>query len=263
MIAAVARMAEQAARSPVLRAGRPLVMPYMLHGAILRRLHATKASPSRLVKLRNRVILMTNFGTRMCSILFVAALGLSGCGSAEQAVEGGIGDEDDAAVRGETEYFVLLDEGNAINGRLNLLGPAINMPASGTASFDGIASMNWGPPVVDSGGTILLSRVTLNADFAANTIGGDFTGFERPSGAQIGGSLAVTNGRIAGTGVSFNLIGQLTGAVQGDIEASTENATFLGDGAQGIEGDLTGTFTGIGLEAAPLVDSFFVGARRP
>lgn len=206
---------------------------------------------------------MINYGTRAFGILCIAALGLSGCGAAERAIADRIGDEDDAAVRGETEYFVLLDEGNAINGRLNLLGPATNMPASGTASFDGIASMNWGPPVVDSGGTVLLSRVTLNADFAANTIGGDFTGFERQSGAQIGGSLAVTNGTIAGSGVSFNLIGQLTGAVEGDIEASTENATFLGDGAQGIEGDLTGTFTGIGLEPAPLVNSFFVGERRP
>ena len=207
---------------------------------------------------------MINYGTRTFGILCIAALGLSGCGAIEGAIEDRIGDEDDAAVRGDTEYFVLLDEGNAINGRLNLLGPATNMPAEGTASFDGIASMNWGPPVVDSGGTILLSRVTLNADFAANTIGGDFTGFERPSGAQIGGSLAVTNGTITDKGgVSFNLIGQLTGAVEGDIEASTANATFLGDGAQGIEGDLTGTFTGIGLPAAPLVDSFFVGARRP
>jgi hypothetical protein len=206
---------------------------------------------------------MISFGTRTRGILFIGALGLSGCGAVERAIEDRIGDDDDAAVRGDTEYFVLLDEGNAINGRLNLLGPATNMPTNGTASFDGIASMNWGPPVVDSGGTVLLSRVTLNADFAANTIGGFFADFERPSGAQIGGLLAVTNGQIAGNGVSFNLIGQLTGAVEGDIEASTANATFLGDGAQGVEGDLTGTFTGIGLEAAPLVDSFFVGARRP
>ena len=164
---------------------------------------------------------------------------------------------------GGTQFDVLLDEGLAISDALNLLAPATKMPANGTASFDGIAAMNWGPPVSDSGGTNLLSRVTLNADFAANTIGGDFTGFERPSGAQIGGSLAVTNGTIAGNAVSFNLVGQLTGAVEGDIAASTENATFLGDGAQGIEGDLTGTFIGTGLPAAPLVDSLFVAARRP
>lgn len=206
---------------------------------------------------------MINYGTRAFGILCIAALGLTGCGAAERAVEDRIGD-DDETIRGGTQYFVLQEEGLAILDALAPLEDATNMPTVGTASFDGIAEMNWGPPVSDSQGTNLLSRVTLNADFAANTIGGDFTGFERPSGAQIGGSLVVLSGRITGSGVSFDLEGQLTGAVEGDIEASTANATFVGDGGQGIVGELTGTFTGIGLEPADLVDSVFVGAaRRP
>ena len=205
---------------------------------------------------------MTSFGTRTFGILCIAALGLSGCGAAERAIADRIGDDDDA-IRGGTQFDVLLDEGLAIRDILDPLAPATNMPPNGTASFDGIAAMNWGPPVVDSGGTNLLSRVTLNADFAANTIGGIFADFERPSGAQINGLLAVTGGTIAGNTVSFNVTGRLTGAVDGNIEASTTNATFLGDGAQGIVGDLTGTFTGIGILEEGLTNSRFFATKRP
>ena len=204
----------------------------------------------------NRKVFMTSFGTRTCGIFFIGALGLSGCGSGSGGTV-----EDDDATRGQTQFDVLLDEGLAIADVLDPLSPATNMPAGGTATFQGIAALNWAPPVSDASETNLLSRVTLNADFDAGTIGGVFADFERASGAQIGGLLAVTSGTITGNAVSFNLVGQLSGAVEGDVVASTQNATFLGDGAQGIEGDLTGTFTGIGIPEEPLIDSRFVATK--
>lgn len=201
---------------------------------------------------------MTNFGTYMFGTVFIAALGLSGCGAIERSIADRIGDDDDDASRGRVQFDVLLDEGLAIDEVLSPLSPTTDMPRGGTATFQGIAGMNWVPPVPDAGETNLLSRVSLNADFDANTIGGTFSDFERSSGARINGSLAVTSGTITDNSVSFDLVGQLSGAVDGDVVASTQNAPFLGDGAQGIDGDLTGTFKGIGFEEVPLNGRFVV-----
>jgi hypothetical protein len=186
--------------------------------------------------------------------LAVLSWAVSGCGAVEGAIEDRIGDEDDRASRGPVAFDDLETELFDLESRISTTDTT-NMPSGGEASFEGIALMSLPNP-------FLLSRVTLQADFDAGTIGGTFSDFERSSGAQIEGTLAISNGAISGNTLSFDLDGVLSGAVDGVVDASSQNATFKGDGAQGVDGDLTGTFTGTGFPATS-INGRFLAERTP
>lgn len=111
------------------------------------------------------------------------------------------------------------------------------VPASGTATYDGVAVYNDGQMVSDA---------QLRANFGTDRITANMTNFTYYTGQTLSGSLNMTDGRI--TGNRF---------------AGTVNGTVTGPGGSGtIIGDLDGGFVGstaqgaVGLIDAQLYTTF-------
>jgi hypothetical protein len=212
----------------------------------------------------SRVPLMINrySATFLASALFVAACG---GGSSTSQTPSPTEPETPSLTEPDTPppppptFEELLTTSYDLFSSLGSLSQATNMPASGTASFSGVAGVRE----VGDPDPSLLSEIALSADFSDGTIDGELRNFVTSGGLPITGTLDISNGVISGNTIDFDMNGVLSGnGTNATVSGSSSNAGFVGDGAQGVGGNLTGTFTPDGAPSIP-VDGFFLGERSP
>lgn len=119
------------------------------------------------------------------------------------------------------------------------------MPTTGTATYKGAAAFGT-TQNFDVQQAEALAAVRLEADFAASSISGTIDNFVDSSGERAAGSVAVTNGTIAGNGIAADLDGNLT--IEGtSIDVGGDMAgNFVGANADAIVGDIEADLTGPG-----------------
>lgn len=114
--------------------------------------------------------------------------------------------------------------------------PEGQMPTEGTATYRGVAALGEGTTEQD-----VYGKMTMTADFGANTIGGKITNLREPEGA-IGGSLDITEGVITGNTFTADVNGDVT--VSGEGVATVDagaSGVFLGENYEAIAADIGGT----------------------
>lgn len=120
--------------------------------------------------------------------------------------------------------------------------PVGNLPA-GTATYNGYGGFIAGAGKIEDVTTDaeLVSRLTLQADFGNDTIGGSFHTFRSRDGSPVTGSVQIQNGVISDNAITSNVAGALNidgvpTFILGDLEGF-----FLGIDGQGVSGLTTGT----------------------
>ena len=128
------------------------------------------------------------------------------------------------------------------------------MPSTGYAEYDGIVGMAFGATPESIASAEIIGELDLTANFATNTISGEFDDFDTSSGQALSGQLIVSNGQIVGSDFTADITGTLTGttnapgAVSGTIDGDflgTDHSAISGTGtATSDQGDLGISFTG-------------------
>ncbi|MGI3170795.1 transferrin-binding protein-like solute binding protein [Pseudooceanicola sp. C21-150M6] len=162
---------------------------------------------------------------KLFSGLFLVA-GLAACGSSSE----------------EDVTFASLDEErDEILTDLAAASPTLDMPTSGTAYYEGVAGFKVGSAASSVADMDFLADAALAADFGAGEIEGDFYDFHDTSGNSLTGNFKVEDGVITDNTFSADVNGSY---VQDGVVATLEGTTtgtFLGDDAELISGDVTGT----------------------
>jgi len=167
------------------------------------------------------------------SALAIAALAVSACSSSNSG--------------GSRSFDQLAEEGQALITKYENedVTPTSNVPTAGNATYNGVAAFGT-TQSFDVQNAEALAAVSLEADFAANSISGTIDNFVDFDGERAPGSVAVTNGTIAGNAIEADLSGDLTIegtsiAVGGDLAGN-----FVGANAEAIIGDIEADLTGPG-----------------
>lgn len=165
---------------------------------------------------------------------------------------------------GSLSYQALVDDGDRLRARLEPVEErSETVPTTGRATYTGVAAYGLSPMAEDYlDDPAVVSRVTLDADFADETISGRLDNF-RSKEAEISGSVDMLDGKIHHDGPGRGWLGaDLAGSLAVNGE-STEivgelYGYFFGDNADVIKGDLDGILDG--NEDMPVYGIF--GAER-
>jgi hypothetical protein len=203
-------------------------------------------------------VIMVKMGTDKVCVLVIAALGLSGCGGSTSAVPDGNVPDGEGGVQEDNTYVALLAEMMALDAALSPFVPSAAMQNSGSATFDGVASLK---PLAALNPE-LLSRFNLTAQFADDTVSGELFDFADADGSPITGTVDLENGAIAGNALSFDMNGSLTRDGKAVVVAGTGQGNFGGEGPTKLLGGLVGTTK---EEANPVVPitGIFAAIRVP
>jgi hypothetical protein len=201
---------------------------------------------------------MVKMGSGKVCVLVVAALGLSGCGTSGSVPQDGIDVGMEDVPEAPKSHAGLLADALALFPVLAATNLPINMPADGSASFEGIGGLAE-PEDEDPR---LLSEIVLTANFADATLAGQLFNFVMAEGAPITGTLDVENGVIAGPFLNFDIGGSLTRDGKVAVIEGKGQGAFRGDGLGGVLGSLSGT-SKEGVQPAVDLDGFFVGTKTP
>lgn len=134
-------------------------------------------------------------------------------------------------------------QGMEMVDRIGLLEPTEEMPTTGTATYAGVALVDFGS---DPGGfRETLSRVTLNADFEEERVGGTMTDWASSFGdridSNIQGSLTIFAGSITDNEMSALARGSLTGKGREARVDLVLDGDFVGDDADAVAGGIGGS----------------------
>lgn len=155
-----------------------------------------------------------------------AVLGLSACGSSSD------NDDNDVA----PNFARVASENAAMRARVDAMGETAAMPTQGTATYEGTGAFNVG------GGqdADMLADLRLNADFASNQVGGEFSNFIGRDGRQIDGEVAIDASTRNGNAFDAIASGTLNDGGAKDVNMTMEGA-FQGAEAEAVKGTLNGT----------------------
>ena len=165
-------------------------------------------------------------------------LGLAACGNEG----GGLGQ-----TRPPVNYATLSAQRSALQA--NWAGQSATvpttLPASGTASFAGVMSLD---AQTAAGNLSMAAELAVDADFATSTISGRADGFRDEFGVNFQGAVTLTNGfidRRADPATDPTVLADVNGTLTGGGDAfsisATMNGAFLGAGAQAVTGTINGT----------------------
>jgi hypothetical protein len=167
--------------------------------------------------------------SHLASVIF-ALCGLSACGGAST---------------GTSEFEQFASQGATLADRFESAELTEMMPASGTASYTGMAAFAFDPSSASLGSADVAARLTLQADFSGQTIGGQLTDFLDLEDVRYSGSVNLLNGVITGNEFAANVDGALTRP----------------SGSTSVTGQMVGAFVGSGAEAsAGLVEATAFGS---
>lgn len=158
---------------------------------------------------------------RVLVVAGLSAIGLAGCEGFEFL--------DPAAV----EYRALQDETRALRSSINGLPvtPAIDIPLSGTARYDGTALIALQTLVPSE----LIGTASITADFARDTVSGSMTDFH---GTVSGGRVTAFEGELA---ISKGVIDVVP---EHDITAKVDGRLTGGSNTLDVDATLEGNFLG-------------------
>lgn len=166
------------------------------------------------------------------SAVAIAALAVSACSSSNS---------------GSRSFDQLADEGQALLTQYENedVTPTSNVPTAGSATYNGVAAFGT-TQSFDVQNAEALAAVSLEADFAASSISGTIDNFVDFDGVRAPGSVAVTNGTIAGNAIAADLSGDLT--IEGTSIAVGGNldGNFVGENAEAVFGNIEADLTGPG-----------------
>jgi hypothetical protein len=186
---------------------------------------------------------MLQYTRALAAPILASSLALAGCGQSFDELE---------------------REGVSMIDRLSQMEatPLSEMPASGTARYEGTAFVGFG---ADGFGSTA-SRMTLNADFAENHVNGRMHDWALDRGnridSRLDGSLRVVAGRIDGNTMEAYATGRLDDGRKYARVNLELDGLFVGDRGQGIVGDITGRAGYSDGELREIDGGSFVAERR-
>jgi hypothetical protein len=147
-------------------------------------------------------------------IAFTTAVVVSNCG-------GGSSDPDEGPTFAEVS-----DAFDALSTTIDALPPTLTMPAGGSASYAGLARIDYG-----FGGAqrVMVGEAALIADFGSGTASGTLSRFVDQREGAVDGRISMTGGTISGR----NIDGL---AVSGDLGVGDETLAFRGTGSGQFKG---------------------------
>jgi hypothetical protein len=186
---------------------------------------------------------MLQFTRALAAPILASSLALAGCGQSFDQLE---------------------REGVGMIDRLSQLEPTplSAMPDSGTARYDGTAFVGFG---ADGFGSTA-SKITLDADFAANHVSGRMHDWALDRGnridSRLDGELKIYAGRIDGNGMDAYATGRLDDGRQFARVNLELDGLFVGDRAQGVMGDIAGRAGYSDGDVREIEGGGFVAERR-
>jgi hypothetical protein len=118
------------------------------------------------------------------------------------------------------------DAFDALNTTIDALPATVSMPAGGSASYAGLARIDYG-----SGGAqrVMVGEAALVADFGSGTASGTLSRFVDQRTGAVDGRIAMTGGTISGRDIDGL-------AVSGDLGVGDETLAFRGTGRGQFKG---------------------------
>lgn len=198
-------------------------------------------------------------------LLMAAAVGLTGC-SAQEALNFALKNRDLLASGGTNEYDVYDREFDTIAADAGILGtqiPAVPVPTTGTAQFEGIAQVTIAIPGSNPG--LLAGDLTLDANYRRGTVTGDITRVFDSAGESYSSDLDI-NGSLRGsdfTPLDARLTGTLTDGQSNTWTADAQvDGAFAGPSAEYVAGSINGTATVAGGGQTAITGQF-VAEEQP
>lgn len=118
-----------------------------------------------------------------------------------------------------------------------------NLRTTGSASYEGAAFFSDGEANESTSRetSMMASEVSLTADFANSSIGGEFSNFRSKSGGdEIEGRLVLSEGRIRNLDGDASFDANLDGTIGADTFDGVLGGMFVGDQGQAMSGLLEG-----------------------
>ncbi len=138
---------------------------------------------------------------------------------------GGSADPDEGPAFAE-----LSDAFDSLNTRIDVLPPTATMPASGSASYTGLARIDY---ALDGAQRVMVGEAALAADFSNAMASGTLTRFVDARDGAIRGGLAMTGGTLSGRDIDGL-------AVSGDLGVGDRTLAFRGTGRGQFKGEDAG-----------------------
>lgn len=152
------------------------------------------------------------------------------------------------------EALSITNELNSLTSPSNTKDVSFDIPSSPTASYNGVVAFDLDP------NSSVMGRMTMNANFAANSVSGsagDFTIFDETGPSQVpleqmSGVLPITSGTLSTTVTNVGPRTNLAATMNGNLStaagiygvASTLTGTFLDvKGQSVVGGNMDGTLT--------------------
>lgn len=162
---------------------------------------------------------------------------------------GGSGGSGNPSVKYKS-FVDMAQEGQTLIGKYWSAGltPFANMPTNGKATYTGVAAYSDvlnAKYIVENAEVV--SKVTLNADFAADEISGKLDNFRDYENKAIAGAVDIKNGKIQGNTIKADLSGQINVTGQGNSSVNGSLAGgFAGPNADAIIGGLNADVSNVG-----------------
>lgn len=166
--------------------------------------------------------------SRLTSVIF-ALCGLSACGGAST---------------GSSEFEQFASQGASLVDRFESADLTEMMPTSGAASYTGMAAFEFDPSGASLDSADVAARLTLQADFSDQTIGGQLTDFLDSQDVRYSGAVNVLNGVITGNEFAANVDGALTRPSGSTVVTGQLVGAFVGNGAAASAGLVEATAFG-------------------